>query len=330
MNLPLYWAMIIAFGVVMYVLLDGFTLGIGLMMPFFNDKEQDLAMSVVMPTWDGNQTWLVLGAASLYGAFSKAFSTLLPALYIPLMILLLALLLRGISLEFRMKDPLKKRAWTQVFFIASVIVTLVQGILLGYYVQGFVGSDNVSPLGEFFLSPFSLMTGLSLLFGYALLGATRLIKKTTGRMNQQMYRVSQYLVWALAAMMCLVSLWTPYVHPEVKAIWFNHNHWLYLMWLPIATFGLFVSALYYLRKRHNDNLPFRLIIGMFLCPYIGFLISIYPYVIPYSMTIYQAASPHPALVFLSIGGSIMVPILLVYTGYAYHVFRGKVDDALHY
>jgi len=330
MNLPLYWAMIIAFGVVMYVLLDGFTLGIGLMMPFFNDKEQDLAMSVVMPTWDGNQTWLVLGAASLYGAFSKAFSTILPDLYIPLMIMLLGLLLRGISLEFRMKDPVKKHVWTQVFFIASVVVTLVQGILLGSYVQGFVGSGSTSPMAGFLVSPFSMMTGLSLLFGYALLGATRLIKKTSGRMNEQMYRVSQYLVWVLAVMMCLVSLWTPYVHPEVKAIWFNHKHWVYLMWLPFVTFCLFVTALYCLHKKNNDNLPFRLIIGMFLCPYIGFLISIYPYVIPYTMTIYQAASPHPALVFLSIGGSIMVPILLIYTGYAYYVFRGKVDDALHY
>ena len=129
MNLALYWAIIIAFGVVMYVILDGFTLGIGLMMPFLNAQEQDLAVSVVMPTWDGNQTWLVLGAASLYGAFSKAFATILPNFYIPLMILLLGLLLRGISLEFRMKDPEKKHIWTHVFFIASIIITLTQGVL---------------------------------------------------------------------------------------------------------------------------------------------------------------------------------------------------------
>lgn len=326
--LTLYWVGIIALCIVMYVILDGCTLGMGILWPFFEANDRDAAISVILPTWDGNQTWLVLGSASLYGAFAPAFSRLLPLLYIPILVMVLSLLFRGVSLEFRLKAKKDSLVWNTLFFVSSVVATLSQGLMLGTFVQGF--GDSASPLYQIFLSPFSVITAISLLLGYALLGATRLIHKVRGPVVARMQRVAFYLAWIIMAMMFLVSLWTPFIHPEVKELWFNPHHWIFLAWLPIITAVLFVFLIQNLYRQCDSSFAFWCAIGLFICPYIGFCLSIYPFIVPYSMTIAEAASPHSTLVFMSVGVTIMLPALLFYTFYAYRVFRGKIDEMVSY
>lgn len=326
--LTYYWIGIIALCIVMYVILDGCTLGMGVLWPFLEANDRDAAISVILPTWDGNQTWLVLGTASLYGAFAPAFSQLLPLLYIPILIMALSLLFRGVSLEFRLKAKKDSLVWNTMFFVSSVVATLSQGLMLGTFVQGF--GDGASALYQIFLSPFSVMTAISLLLGYALLGATRLIHKVRGPVVARMQHVAFYLAWVIMAMMCLVSLWTPFIHPEVKALWFNPRHWIFLAWLPLITAVLFVLLIRNLYRKCDSSFAFWCAIGLFVCPYIGFCLSIYPYIVPYTMTIASATSPHSTMVFLSVGVTIMLPALLFYTFYAYRVFRGKVDEMVSY
>ena len=323
-----YWIGIIALCIVMYVVLDGWTLGMGITWPFLSKSERDIAISIILPTWDGNQTWLVLGSASLYGAFAPAFGHLLPILYIPLLVMVIALLLRGASLEFRLKAKKQSTLWDSLFFIASLIATLIQGIMLGSFVQGFDQGNH--PLYEIFLSPFATMTALSLVMGYMLLGATRLIHKATGPVVSRMQKLAFYLSWGVMVMMGLVSLWTPFIHPQIKERWFNPHEFMYLVWLPITTAILFFFLIRSLYMKKTSAEPFLFSISLFICPYVGFCLSIYPYLIPYSMTLKQAASPIETLHFLSIGATIMLPVLLFYTFYAYRVFKGKVNEIIHY
>jgi cytochrome bd ubiquinol oxidase subunit II len=321
--LPLAWACIIAFCIVMYVILDGFTLGAGMLMPFLNAQERDLAMSVLLPSWDGNQTWLVLGGASLYGAFPLAFSVLLPKFYLPIFLMVIALLFRGVVFEFRLKAaPPGRKIWDGIFAGASFIVTMIQGVVLGNFISGFKADTGV-------LVPFTLFTGVGLIFGYCLLGATRLILKTTGSLPEKMTRCAYITLAGVAIGMVIASLWTPQLSPQIFERWFGESHWIELMILPYIsaiTGGILLWGLY----KREEILPFWCAVVLFLCAYVGFAISIYPYIIPFQTTFWQAAAPDSSLRFLLFGVIIMLPILLLYTGYSYHIFKGKTKNVFEY
>jgi len=328
--LPLVWIGIIAFGVVMYVILDGFTLGTAMVSYFMDEHERDLAVSVILPTWDGNQTWLVLGGATMYGAFPQAFAAILPALYMPLILMVIALLLRGVAFEFRLKATTSKPMWEHVFFASSLFATIIQGLIVGTFVQGFDINEATHQVStNNFLSLFNLFTSLSLVFGYSLLGATRLILKTEGPMQDKMYRFAKYLSIYIIGAVGVVSIWTPFLRENIFERWFAGDHWLYLMVLPYITFLAFVILQWALYHR-DDRVPFWSSVVLFLCSYVGFLISLFPFIVPYHIPFWEAAAPESTLRFILVGAVIMLPLLLIYTGYAYHIFSGKVKDVLRY
>lgn len=321
--LPLACASIIAFCIAMYVILDGFTLGTGVLLPFLKEEERNQAMSVLLPTWDGNQTWLVLGGASLYGAFPLAFSVLLPHFYLLIFLMVTALLFRGVVFEFRLKaDERDRKIWDTVFAIASLLVTLIQGVILGHFILGIQASVSM-------ITPFTIFTATGLLLGYALLGTTRLILKTSGPLQQKMILFSYFALLGVMVGVGIASLWTPFLNPLIFERWFHESHWIYLFIFPyisLMTFGVLLWSLY----KRDDAYPFWCAVVLFLCAYVGLLISVFPYIIPFEVTVWQAAAPDSSLRFLLFGLIIMVPILLLYTGYAYHIFRGKVKDVFQY
>lgn len=328
--LPLAWAFIIAFCIVLYVILDGFTLGTAILLPFLNADERDLAVSVILPTWDGNQTWLVLGGASLYGAFPMAFSLLLPALYLPIFVMLIALLFRGVVFEFRLKDKDHVKYWDRIFTVASLMVTFIQGTVLANFVEGFELSLTPFLISDNnLISLFSIFVSISLVCGYCLLGSTRLIYKTEGALQDKMFKFAKISAFLVIGAIGIVSLWTPFINPMIFTRWFGHENWLLLMVLPyVATITFFV-LIYALAKR-EEHLPFLSSVALFIYSYIGFLICLYPYIVPFKVTFIEAAAPSGSLHFMLIGAVIMLPILILYTGYSYQVFRGKVKNVFHY
>lgn len=321
--LPIAWAGIIGFCIIMYVVLDGFTLGTGMMMALLNKSEKDIAMGVILPNWDGNQTWLVLGMASLYGAFPLAFSILLPTLYIPLLLMVVCLLFRGVIFEFRLKSNRGRKGWDILFTLSCVFVTMIQGTILGNFIHGFDHHEYV------WLNSFSLLCGVSLVFGYALLGATRLILKTTGKIQNMMYKASYYLMLIQAISLVLVSLASLRAHPDVAHLWLNQSNWHYLFVFPLVSIACFILLVYGLMKK-KEHLPYWSTVIIFLCCYAGFIADVFPYIVPYHITLYEAASPPSTLRFIFVGAVVMIPVLLIYTGYSYRIFRGKTNEAIHY
>lgn len=322
------WFAIIAFCIVMYVILDGFTLGTGIVMPRLNDHERDLGMSVVLPNWDGNQTWLVLGAACLYGAFPLAFSIILPAFYLPLIAMLIALLFRGICFEFRLKAQDKKR-WDQLFIISSIVVAFIQGMVLGAFVQGLDKTPDQAGYYFMWLSSFSIFTGLAVIAGYSLLGATRLILKTEGELRRKMQRQAKISAILVILFMAAISIWTPYLSAHTYNRWFNNIDVLYLAVFPllaIFSFGL----IWYSINIGDDRLPYWGTVIMFLTGFAGLGYGTLPYLVPFKYTIAECAAPFSTLSFTIVGAVIMLPVLLCYTGYSYYIFRGKVREKLHY
>ncbi len=320
--LVLIWAGIISFCIIMYVLLDGFTLGTGILMPVLSEHERDIAASMILPTWDGNQTWLVLGLASLYGAFPLAFSVLLPALYLPLLLMAILLLFRGVVFEFRLKSDVGKSRWDMIFFFASICITILQGLIVAKVVRGFGSS-------EAFINAFSCLTAAGLVVAYTLLGSTRLILKCEGDLQKKMFAWSRVNAVVLIVAVSLVCFFTPFVHPRLYQLWSTVSNWPVLFWLPLFTICLSAGLLTSVKYRY-EYMPYWISVLLVLSPLFGFIVSLYPYIVPYHITIWQAASPSNTLAFLLFGASIMLPVLLVYTGYAYHIFRGKVKDVLHY
>ncbi len=316
------WAGIIAFCVLMYVVLDGFTLGAGMMMSFLDPKERSIAMSVLLPTWDGNQTWLVLGMASLYGAFPAAFSLLLPILYLPLMFMVLCLLLRGVVFEFRLKSTTGVARWDKVFIVMCILVTLIQGSILANMIEGFDGHG-------FRINGFTILISGVVLIGYALLGSTRLLLKTTKQLQIKMYRVTGILSLILLPALVAVSIASLFVHPAIAAFWLNKSYWPVLCVFPLLSlFGFFL--LFLSVRRRWESVPYWAMVLIFICCYAGFGLDVFPYIVPHQLTILAAAAPRSTLAFIMVGAVIMLPVLLLYTGYAYHIFKGKVDDVIHY
>ncbi len=331
LDLPLVWRGVIAFAVFMYVLLDGFDLGVGILFPFARERaERDVMMNSIAPIWDGNETWLVLGGGGLLAAFPLAYATLLPALYLPVMVMLFGLIFRGVAFEFRHSTGTRVWWWDLAFAGGSVVATFAQGIVLGAFVTGFAYENGRVIGGSFlWLTPFNLTVGVCLLGGYALLGATWLIMRTQGLVQERSYAQAFTLAILVAVGMGLISASTPLTHPEVAARWFAFPNLLLLMPVPIVTVGVWVTLLRSLGNREEKQ-PFLLSVGLFALGYLGLGVSMWPYLVPRHLTIWDAAAPPTSQGFLLVGVVVLVPIILAYTAYSYWVFRGKVRGAEGY
>ncbi|MFV0643323.1 MAG: cytochrome d ubiquinol oxidase subunit II [Sphingomonadaceae bacterium] len=326
-DLTVIWACIIGFAIVVYVIMDGFDLGIGILFPFFRvGKERDTAMNSIAPVWDGNETWLVMGVGGLLAAFPLAYSIVLPALYAPMIAMLLGLVFRGVAFEFRWRDPDHRAFWDKAFTTGSIVATFAQGIALGALLQGITIRDRAYAGGWWeWLSPFSLLTGLALLVGYSLLGACWLNWKTEGDLQRQVVRYAHRLYWALLVMIGLISLATLGLEQQYYQHWLSYPNILATALVPIAV--LVVTFLFFRSLGlQQDGQPFLWAQALFTLCFVGLGISIWPDVIPARVTIWEAAAPQSSQIFMLVGAVIMVPLILVYTGWSYWVFRGKVGS----
>jgi cytochrome d ubiquinol oxidase subunit II len=325
-DLPIIWAIIIGFGLMMYVIMDGFDLGIGIIFPFVRDREdRDAMVNTVAPVWDGNETWLVLGGAAMLGAFPLAYAVLLSALYLPLMAMLAGLIWRGVAFEFRFKaDEGHRPFWDKAFIWGSYIATFSQGVMLGAFIDGFKVENGAYAGGGFdWLTPFCLLTGLGLLVAYALLGSTWLIMKTEGALQRRMIDVARPITFVVLLTIGAVSLWTPLTHPVIAARWFSMPNLLYFAPVPILVL-LAAALLLKLLRTGNHAGPFVVALCLLFLGYSGFAISLWPNIIPPRISIWDAASPPQSQGFALVGALFIIPFILAYTAWAYYVFRGKV------
>ncbi len=325
-DLPLIWAIIIAFGLMMYVIMDGFDLGIGILFPFVSELEdRDTMVNTVAPVWDGNETWLVLGGASLLAAFPMAYATILSALYLPVVAMLAGLIWRGVAFEFRFKaDEAHRPFWDKAFAWGSYIATFSQGVALGAFINGFTMTDGAFSGGALdCFTPFSIFTGFALLIAYALLGSTWLIMKTEGALQKRMQALAPPVTYGVLAVMVIVSLWTPLVHPAIATRWFTLPNLLFFLPVPVlvvlAAWGLIKTVA---SGRHAA--PFLLTLLLLFIGYTGLAISLWPNIIPPSVSIWDAAGPAESLGFALVGALLIIPFILAYTAWSYFVFRGKV------
>ena len=331
-DLPMVWAALLAVAVFMYILLDGFDLGVGILFPFAeSDQDRDIMMNSVAPVWDGNETWLILGGGGLFAAFPKAYAALMPAVYMPIGFMLIALIFRGVAFEFRFKaHGSGRRIWDQAFHWGSVVATFSQGLVLGALVQGITLEDGRFAGGMFdWLTPFSFVTGCALVWGYTLLGAGWLVIKTEGRLEAWSRRAGLVAAVITLIMIVVVSFWVPALDAAAADRWglrYPDVDWSRL--LPLApipvlvavAFGGLVRAL----KGNATYGPYLWTVALFFLGYVGLLVGIFPYLVPYDLSIHQAAAAPNAQGLLLVGAVVMLPIILGYTAYVYWVFRGKV------
>lgn len=330
-DLTVIWACIIGFAIIAYVVMDGFDLGIGILFPFFKvGADRDTAMNSIAPVWDGNETWLVMGVGGLLAAFPLAYALVLPALYAPMIAMLLGLVFRGVAFEFRWRDPAHREFWDRAFTVGSMVATFAQGIALGALLQG-ITIENRAYAGGWWewLSPFSVITGFGLIIGYALLGACWLNWKTEGGLQRQAVTYAGRLGIGLLAVIGVISTMTLTLEPLYYKRWLTYPSILATALVPIATVA--VTFLFYRSlSRQRDAQPFFWALALFGLCLVGLGISIWPNVIPARVTIWEAAAPYRSQVFMLVGASIMVPIILAYTAWSYWVFRGKVgQDGYH-
>ena len=329
-DLPLIWGGIIATAVLLYVLLDGFDLGLGALFPFApSDKCRDKMMNSIAPFWDGNETWLVLGGGGLFAAFPLAYAIVMPAMYIPVILMLLCLIFRGVAFEFRFKSDKSRVLWDYAFHFGSLGAAMMQGMILGGIVQG-VTVDGRSFAGGAFdwLTAFSFMTGLGVVCGYVLLGATWLIMKTDGETQIWARRTAKYISLFVVIFMGLVSLWVPYLDNDIHLRWFG-DFFYALLPIPVITALLFGGLIYSLKKE-KEVMPFVCSLLIFFMGFVGLAVSLWPYTVPYEVTIWDSASAPESLSLMLVGVVIMLPVILAYTAYCYYIFRGKVSDEHHY
>ena len=332
-DLPLIWAIIIIFGVMMYVVMDGFDLGIGILFPFIKgEKDRDVMMNTVAPVWDGNETWLVLGGAALFGAFPLAYSVILSALYLPLILMLIGLIFRGVAFEFRFKArPEKRHIWDMSFIGGSLVATFFQGVALGAFIDGIpVVNRQYAGGGLDWLTPFSVFCGLALIVAYALLGCTWLIMKTEGPLQASMHKLGKPLALALLVIMGVVSLWTPLTHTDIAARWFTLPNLFWFLPVPILVLVTFYGLIKAI-ARNAHYTPFVLTLVLVFLGYSGLGISLWPHIIPPSISIWDAAAPPQSQGFMLVGTLFIIPFILGYTFWSYYVFRGKVthEDGYH-
>ena len=325
-DLALLWAIIILFGILMYVIMDGFDLGIGILFPFMPDAhDRDVMMNTVAPVWDGNETWLVLGGAGLLAAFPLAYAVILHAFMLPLIFMLLGLIFRGVAFEFRFKaEPHKRHWWDKAFIFGSFCATFFQGVVLGAYMDGLTVVDRSYVGGVLdWITPFSIFTGLGLLVAYALLGCTWLIFKTEGLLYDRMRSLARPLTLVLLGIIVVISIWTPLAHQAIADRWFSFPNLIWFAPVPV----LVALAAYYLlrfleQKPHAG--PFLLTLVLIFLGYSGLGISIWPNIIPPDISIWEASGPPQSQGFALVGALLIVPFILMYTAWSYYVFRGKV------
>ncbi|WP_321967870.1 cytochrome d ubiquinol oxidase subunit II [Burkholderia cepacia] len=326
-DLPVVWAVIIGLGVFIYVMLDGFDLGIGLLFPFFEEKsERQLIIDTIAPVWDGNETFLVLGGAALYGAFPVVYSTLLPANYLPLILMVVGLIFRGAAFELRSQATRTQHLWDLAFISGSALAAFCQGVVLGSLLQGIRIVDGRFAGGAFdWLSPFSVLCGLGVLVTYMTLGCGWLILKTDGELQRKMYGLMRPLAGALLCVMGVVSLWTVVGLPAVAYRWFGSGNLGWFLPVPIlvlvCVWGIFRTA----RQGHHAA-PFLLSLALCFLGYSGLIISIWPSIVPPSLTIWAASSSRTSQHFMLVGTVVVLPIILIYNSVQYYVFRGKVRE----
>lgn len=327
MDLTIIWAFIIAFAVFAYVVMDGFDLGIGILFPVFDvGDERDQAMNSIAPVWDGNETWLVLGGGGLMAAFPLAYAIILPATYPLIIIMLLGLVFRGVAFEFRWRDPDHRAFWDWAFTGGSLAAAFSQGMVLGALLQGVEVADRAYA-GSWFdwLTPYTLLTGLGTVAGYALLGATWLIWKTEGGAQDHAYRLAKPAAAATLVLMAGVSLYTPFLEAQYWERWFTMPNILFASQVPLLVLILSYFLFRGLFKR-QEAAPFLLSLGLFLLGMAGLGISMFPFIVPDQITIWDAAVPESSQIFMLVGVVLTVPLILIYTGWAYWVFRGKVGS----
>ena len=324
-DLTTAWALIIAFAVFMYVVMDGFDLGIGILFPTFaKGEERSQAMNAIAPVWDGNETWLVLGGGGLFAAFPLAYAIILPATYPLIIAMLLGLIFRGVAFEFRWRDPRHEAFWDFAFFAGSLVAAFSQGLILGALLQGITVDGRAYGGGWFdWFSPYSLLTGAGVTVGYTLLGSTFLAMKLTGRGEEHAYRLALKAAIGTMVLMVAVSLATPFLLGRYWDRWFDWPEILFTSQVPLLSAILFFALFRSLAKKRRYR-PFLLSLGLFFLGMVGLGISMWPYVIPDSVTVWDAAAPERSQIFMLVGTVIIMPIILIYTGWAYWVFRGKV------
>ena len=325
-ELSFIWAGIIAFAVLSYVILDGFDLGVGILFPLADgEREKATMMNSIAPIWDGNETWLVLGGGGLFAVFPLAYAVIMPALYMPIILMLLALIFRGVAFEYRWRTEHGKYIWDVAFFGGSIVAAFMQGIALGALVQGIEVANRAYAGGWWdWLSVFSLLTGAAVVVGYALLGATWIILKTENALQRRMQNYARHLGAGTLAFIGVVSILTPFQDPEYFQRWLNLPGSIFSVIMPGAVLAA-AWALFTGLNTSKDAQPFIAALSIFVLCFIGIGISFYPNIIPPSLTIAEAAAPDESLRFALIGTVVLVPIILAYTAYAYWVFRGKID-----
>ncbi|AKJ30278.1 cytochrome d ubiquinol oxidase subunit II [Caldimonas brevitalea] len=319
------WAAIMALAVFMYVLLDGFDLGVGMLFALRHDEhERDLMVASVAPIWDFNETWLILGVGGLLAVFPLAFAIVMPALYFPILLMLLGLLFRGVAFEFREVAGPRRALWDRGFFCGSLVATYAQGVVLGNFIQGFpVSGRQFAGSSWDWISPFALLTGLGLVAGYALQGATWLVMKTEGELQQWAKQMARRCLWGVLAFIAMISVWTPLAEPRIAARWFSLPNVFYFAPVPLLTVVLAWQLERGLR-RGWDVVPFLCSMGLFFLAFTGLVISLWPYVAPPSITLWDAAAAPKSQAFMLIGTMFLLPVILLYVFWSYWVFRGKV------
>jgi cytochrome d ubiquinol oxidase subunit II len=320
------WTLILGLAVFFYVLLDGFDLGVGILYNFApTGKDRTLLMNSIAPIWDGNETWLVLGGIGLLAAFPLAFAIILPAVYFPILVMLLALIFRGVAFEFRFRDAEHRTFWDHAFGYGSAVATFAQGVVLGAFIQGFQVEGRHFTGGSFdCFTPFSLFTGLALLSGYGLLGAGWLILKTEGNLQARARRQARFCFLATLAAVAIVSLWTPFLDADIAHRWFSWPDIAFLAPVPLLTALFGILEWRAIANSKAELSPFFYAMALFALSYLGIAISLFPMIVPHHYSLWQAASSPDTQIFLGVGTLFLLPVILVYTGWSYWVFRGKV------
>jgi cytochrome bd ubiquinol oxidase subunit II len=326
------WTVILGVGVFLYVLLDGFDLGVGILYRFAPDAPaRNLVMNSIAPIWDGNETWLVLGGVGLLAAFPLAFAIIIPAVYFPILLMLLALVFRGVAFEFRYRDAEHLTFWDHGFAYGSAVATMAQGIVLGAFIQGFeTDGRHFSGSSLDCFTPFSILTGVALLFGYGLLGAGWLVLKTEGALQEWARRQGRWCLAGVLVAIGVVSLWTPLMNASIAQRWFSWPNIALLSPVPVITLLLALWEWRSLNSDRSEAAPFVGAIGLFLLSYLGIAISLWPMIVPHRFTLWEAASSDSTQAFLAVGTLFLLPVILMYTGWSYWVFRGKVRGDIGY
>lgn len=324
MDWPLLAYFLLGFAVLMYTVMDGFDLGIGILLPWQRDAQlRDQMIQSIAPVWDGNETWLVLGGVLLLAAFPLAFATLLPALYVPVMLMLLGLIFRGVAFEFRFKTKRGRSAWDIAFASGSALAAFAQGLMLATVIDGHLPSD-----GSVRLSIFSLFCAFGLMAGYSLLGASWLYWRGDSHLQQWASKVGRRAVLGVALFLAMISLWTPLLHAEIAARWFSMPLLFALLPIPLATGYLLLRIFRGLQRTPRWH-AFAATIGVFLCGFVGLVVSLFPWLVPGQLDLWQAAAAPGSLQFMLVGVVLLLPMILGYTFWSYRVFRGPVETHYH-